>query len=128
VGGSPVSPFGCRTKKASGETAATAATATQEASAMLRPHQFVGCLPKSEADALNAESGRLDTDMLVCHYRVYRRQGVWLRSAHGERWEDTHGGPTTLHAHSRDAAQQGFSTACKTANACRDLGLDVQYP
>jgi len=71
---------------------------------MLRTVQFACTLPKDEADALNAESGRLYTDMLVCHYRIYRRQGIWLRPDQGERWEDRHGGPTTLHAHSRDAA------------------------
>ena len=93
---------------------------------MLRTVQFGCTLPKDEADALNAESGRLYTDMLVCHYRIYRRTGIWLRPELGERWEDRHGGPTTLHAHSRDAAQQGFSTACTTANACQAAGLDTQ--
>jgi hypothetical protein len=43
---------------------------------MLRTAQFTCTLSQDEADALNAESGRLYTDMLVCHYRVYRRQGV----------------------------------------------------
>jgi hypothetical protein len=37
-----------------------------------------------------------------------------------------------LHAHRHDAAQQGFSTACTTANACQAAGLDTlvnpQYP
>ena len=46
----------------------------------------------------------------------------------GERIEDATGGPTTLHAHSRDAAQQGFYKACKTAKACRELGLEVNCP
>jgi hypothetical protein len=50
---------------------------------MLRPVQFACSLPKSEADALNAESGRIYTAMLVCHYRVYRKQGVWLAPAAG---------------------------------------------
>src|SRR5215469_14473704 len=95
---------------------------------MLRTVQFPCSLPKSEADALNAESGRIYTDMLVSHYRLYRKQGVWLTQENGERWEDLHGGPTTLHAHSRDAAQQGFYKACKTARACRQLGLEVKYP
>jgi len=66
--------------------------------------------------------------MLVRHYRVYRKHGVWLAPAAGERLEDTLGGPTTLHAHSRDAAQQGFYKACKTARACQQAGLDVKYP
>ena len=85
-------------------------------------------MPKAEADALNKESGRIYTDMLVSHYRLYRKQGAWLTHENGERWEDLHGGPTTLHAHSRDAAQQGFYKACKTARACRQLGLEVKYP
>ena len=81
---------------------------------MLRTVQFGCSLPKTDADALNAESGRIYTDMLVSHYRLYRKQGVWLTRENGERWEDLHGGPTTLHAHSRDAAQQGFySTASR---------------
>jgi hypothetical protein len=69
----------------------------------------------------HAESGRIYTDMLVSHYRLYCKQGVWLTHENGERWEDLHGGPTTLHAHSRDAAELGFYQACKTARACRKL-------
>jgi putative transposase len=95
---------------------------------MLRTVMFACTLPKSEADALNSESGRVYTDMLVRHYRLYRKQGVWLAPSSGERLEDALGGPTTLHAHSRDAAQQGFYKACKTAKACRQAGLEVKYP
>lgn len=96
---------------------------------MLRNIQFTCSLPKSEADALNAESGRIYTDMLVSHYRLYRKQGVWLKPQNGERWEDVHGGPTSLHAHSRDAAQQGFYKACKTAKACKAAGIpNAKYP
>lgn len=95
---------------------------------MLTTTQFACSLPKAEADALNAESGRVYTDTLVQHYRRYRKQGVWLSQKSGERLEDCTGGPTTLHAHSRDAAQQGFYKACKTAAACRELGLHIHYP
>ena len=59
---------------------------------------------------------------------VTAKRRVWLSQKCGERLEDGLGGPTTLHAHSRDAAQQGFYQACKTAKACRELGLDVKYP
>src|SRR5258708_11562287 len=97
-------------------------------SPMLRTVQFACSLSKAEADALNAESGRIYTAMLVRHYRLYRKQGVWLDPKSGERLEDALGGPTTLHAHSRDAAQQGFYRACKTARACRAVGLEVKYP
>src|ERR1051326_5960973 len=95
---------------------------------MLSTVQFACSLPKSEADVLNAESGRVYTDMLVRHYRLYRKQGIWLAPRSGERLEDALGGPTTLHAHSRDAAQQGFYKACKTTRACREVGLDAKYP
>ena len=61
---------------------------------MLRTVQFACTLPKSDADALNAESGRIYTDMLVRHYRVYRKQEVWLAPQAGERLEDALGGPT----------------------------------
>jgi putative transposase len=99
---------------------------------MLRTAQFACSLPNADADALNAESGRLYPDMVACHYRIYRRKGVWLRPEQGERWQDAHGGATILHAHYRDAAQQGCSTFCTTARACKAagkaVGLDVQYP
>src|SRR5579885_3499410 len=95
---------------------------------MLRTVQFACTLPKAEADALNAESGRVYTDMLTRHYRLYRKQGVWLAPRNGERVEDALGGPTSLHAHSRDAAQQGFYQACKTAKAGKLAGLDTKYP
>jgi hypothetical protein len=95
---------------------------------MLRTVQFGCTLSKDDADALNAESGRVSTDTLVCHYRIYCHTGVWLRPEQGERWEDQHGGPTTLHAHSRDAAQQGFYHACTIAKACQAAGLDTKYP
>jgi hypothetical protein len=96
---------------------------------MLSTVQLSCSLHKAEADALNEESGRVYTDMLIQHYRRYRKQGVWLSPRSGERLEDATGGPTTLHAHSRDAAQQGFYKACKTAKACRELGrAEVRYP
>ena len=72
---------------------------------MLRTVMFACTLPKADADALNRESGRIYTDMLVRHYRLYRKQGVWLAPRTGERLEDALGGATTLHAHSRDAAR-----------------------
>jgi putative transposase len=95
---------------------------------MLHTVQCACTLPKSEADALNAESGRIYSNMLTRHYRLYRKQGIWLAPKSGERLEDALGGPTTLHAHSRDAAQQGFYKACKTAKTCRQAGLDAKYP
>jgi putative transposase len=95
---------------------------------MLRTVRFPCALPKAEADVLNAESGRIYTDTLTRHYRLYRKQGVWLTPYNGKRVQDMTGGPTTLHAHSRDAAQEAFYKACKTAKACKQAGLETKYP
>ncbi|NTW97035.1 MAG: hypothetical protein HGB28_00580 [Oscillochloris sp.] len=81
---------------------------------MIRTHILDCHLPRSEADALNRESGRVYTDVLVWHYRIYRRTGHWLSQGAAEKLNDSLS-PTTLHAHSRDAAQQAFYKACKTA-------------
>lgn len=99
---------------------------------MIRTHLFPCSLPKPDADALNQESGRLYTRALVEHYRVYRQTGHWLSPAALEKLVDFYdaqdGRERILHAHSVDAAEQGFPKACKTARACRKVGLEVRYP
>jgi putative transposase len=94
---------------------------------MIRTHSLPCTLPKAEADALNRESGRVYTQTLVWHWRIKHRKEIWLRPAAAERLGD-YFSETTLHAHSRDAAQQGFYNACRTARACREIGLDTRYP
>lgn len=91
---------------------------------MIRTHVFACSLPRGEADALNRESGRIYTSVLVRHYRVYRKKGHWLSQGAGERLEDSTG-LTLLHAHSRDAAQQGFYQACKANILSRHLYGEV---
>jgi putative transposase len=87
-------------------------------------------LPIAVADAFNRESGRIYTQVLVRHYRTYRKQGVWLSPGALERLGDflDRGRKPLLHAHSIDAAQQGFPKACKTARESCKAGLDVAYP
>src|SRR5687768_6749184 len=72
-------------------------------------------LPRETADALNRESGRLYTQVLVEHYRAYRK-GTWLSPYTSMRLNDFYNrdNPRLLHAHSIDAAQEGFAKACKT--------------
>ena len=93
---------------------------------MIRTHEFHCQLNRMEADALNRESGRIYTQTLVWHYRIYRRKGIWLSPAASERLGDFLS-DTTLHAHSRDAAQQSFYKACKTAKVNRNLGGKYPY-
>ncbi len=96
---------------------------------MIRTHVFTCTLPKAAADALNHESGRVYTGTLVRHYRIYRKSKQWLSMYAGMRVEDGVGGPTILHAHSRDAAQEGFYKACKTATALKRAGfIEARYP
>jgi putative transposase len=66
--------------------------------------------------------------VLVWHYRIYRRTGHWLSLYAAKRLEDYLSGSTTLHAHSRDAAQEGFYNACKVAKRQRQAGLEIHYP
>ncbi|HSK87905.1 MAG TPA: transposase, partial [Anaerolineales bacterium] len=95
---------------------------------MLTTQVFACNLPQETADALNRESGRIYTATMVEHYRVYRHMGHWLSPKADERLNDFLMGPTRLHAHSRDAAQQAFAKACKTSRACQKLGLISHYP
>jgi len=92
---------------------------------MICTHKFPCTLLRDTADALNRESGRVYTETLVWQYRIYRRKGIWLSPGASERLGDCLSG-TTLHAHSRDAAQQAFHKACKTAKANREMG--AKYP
>src|ERR1051326_4540728 len=59
---------------------------------MLRTVQYACSLLKDEADALNRESERISSDILMHHYRLYWKQGVWLAPKSGERLEDALGG------------------------------------
>jgi putative transposase len=95
---------------------------------MIRVQTFPCALAKADADALNRESGRHYTNVLVWHYRIYRRTGHWLSEYAAKRLEDYIGGSTSLHAHSRDAAQEGFYDACKVAKAQQKMGLEMRYP
>jgi putative transposase len=95
---------------------------------MIRVQTFPCSLAKAEADALNRESGRHYTTVLVWHYRIYRRTGHWLSQYAAKRLEDYLGGSTSLHAHSRDAAQEGFYNACNVARSQQRMGLEIGYP
>ena len=97
---------------------------------MIRTHVLRASIQRELADSLNQESGRIYSAVLVEHWRIYRRQGVWLRSGQAEKLNDCYTDtPALLHAHSIDAAQQGFYRACKTARQLRRNGDGVtRYP
>lgn len=95
---------------------------------MIRTHYFKCQLLKAQANALNAESGRIYTQVMVEHYRVYRKHGIWLKQPQAQKLNDLTNSntPRLLHAHSIDAAQQGFYKACKTSKTNRAKG--AKYP
>ena len=88
---------------------------------MIQTCVFKAKQPKSLLDELNRESGRIYTQVLTWHWRFYRRSGHWMRRGDAEKFNDSLE-DTTLHAHSRDAAQQGFYKAVKTTHALRRAG------
>jgi putative transposase len=99
---------------------------------MIRTHIIECHLKRAEADVLNRASGAIYTRTLVTHYRVYRKRGArtrhWLSRYAAMRLNDylTRDDTPLLHAHSKDAAQEGFYQACKTAKVNRHLG--AKYP
>ncbi|NJN67014.1 MAG: hypothetical protein HC884_10035 [Chloroflexaceae bacterium] len=82
---------------------------------MIRTHIEPCSLNREEADALNRASGERYTQVMVFHWRTYRKKGHWLSQGGAEKWNDRLNAdqPKLLHAHSVDAAQQGFSKAIK---------------
>ncbi len=95
---------------------------------MIRVQTFASHLSRQEADALNRESARHYTNILVWHWRFLRRSGHWMSAYAAKRWEDSVGEQSLLQAHSRDAAQEGFYHACTTAREQQKLGMDSHYP
>jgi putative transposase len=97
---------------------------------MIRTFIFNCRLPLAICDELNQESGRVYTRILTTHYRVYRKKGRWLTHFTARRLDDFYGAADErlLNSASIDEAQEGFYKACKTARACRKLGLGVKYP
>ena len=96
-----------------------------------RTYQFACHLPRSQANALNAESARIYRAVMVEHWRIYRKKGVWLRQGSAEKLNDNYDTDTSklLHAHSIDAAQQAFYKACKQVHTKRKQGDDsVRFP
>jgi putative transposase len=94
-------------------------------------YQFACHLPQAIADALNAESARIYNAVMVEHWRIYRKKGIWLRRGTAEKLNDFYDTeiPKLLHSHSIDAAQQAFYKACKTTLTLRKNGDEqARYP
>jgi putative transposase len=95
---------------------------------MIRTRIIPCRLPRAACDALNAASGSTYTGIMVWHWRTVRRKGLWLSEGAGRRWSDRRIS-ASLHAHSIDAAQEGFYKALVTTRALRKAGFpDTRFP
>ena len=84
----------------------------------IRTYQFKCRIPRTIADELNQESARIYNDVMVEHWRIYRKQGIWLKQGQAEKLNDHYDAETDklLHSHSIDAAQQGFLQSLQTSS------------
>lgn len=80
-------------------------------------------LPKAVCDDLNRSSGRIYTEVCVYHWRTYRKKRHWISRRGAQKINDYFQNGRILHAHTIDAAQEGFYKAIKTTWAARKAGF-----
>ncbi len=87
-------------------------------------------LNKETCDGLNLASGRIYSGIVSRHWRLLKRKGLWLKEKSLTRLSDMRPSVQAmpLHAHSIDAAQQGFFKACVTTRAIRKVDPSVNFP
>ncbi len=98
---------------------------------MIRTHIVPCKLSKATCDALHLHSGRIYNGIVSRHWRVLAHNGVWLSEKSLTKLSDMRWASrdVPMHAHSIDAAQQEFFTACKTTRALRKAGFpEAHFP
>lgn len=93
--------------------------------------QIIPCqLNRETCDALNLASGRIYSGIVSRHWRLLKQKGLWLSQKSLTRLSDLRPsvGAAPMHAHSIDAAQQGFFKACVTTRAIRKVDSSVNFP
>lgn len=97
---------------------------------MIRTHILSANINHEVADYLNLSSGKIYTDLLVNHWRVMRKKKIWLSRNADLRISNTliKDNTVKLHAHSIDAAQEGFYKACVTAKSVKRIDKTARYP
>jgi putative transposase len=73
------------------------------------------------------ESGHIYTGILARHWRIIRKKGIWLPEKLGKKLSDLNT-DAQMHAHSIDAAQEGFYKAWKTAKILKRVDPNAKYP
>lgn len=98
---------------------------------MIRTHILPCRLPHATCDALNLSSGRIYSGIVSRHWRLLRQKDLWLSEKALTKLSDLRWASrdVSMHAHSIDAAQQGFFNACRTTRALRKAGFsEVRFP
>lgn len=97
---------------------------------MIRTHIIPCHLPTAQADALNLASGRIYSGIVSRHWRLLKQKDLWLSEKSLTKLSDLRLADKDLamHAHTIDAAQQGFFKACKTTRAIRKAGIEANFP
>lgn len=97
---------------------------------MIRTHIIPCDLKKEIADALNLVSGRIYSGIVSRHWRLLKQKDLWLSEKSLTKLSDLRlaNRQLPMHAHSIDAAQQGFFKACKTTRALRKAGIESNFP
>jgi len=98
---------------------------------MIRTYIVPCDLKRIHADSINLNSGRIYSNIVSRHWRLLKQKSLWLseksmRKLSDRRWADR---DLPMHAHTIDAAQEGFPKACKTTRALRKAGFpEANFP
>ena len=98
---------------------------------MIRTHILPCRLPRATCDALNLHSGRIYSGIVSRHWRLLKQKDLWLSEKALTQLSDLRlaSRDVPMHAHSIDAAQQGFFNACRTTRALRKSGFpEAHFP
>src|SRR3990167_2412903 len=87
-------------------------------------------LNRATCDTLNLNSGRIYSCIVSRHWRLLKQKGLWLSEKSLTKLSDLRlaNRELPMHAHTIDAAQQGFFKACKTTRAIRKAGIEANFP
>ena len=92
---------------------------------MIRTYILPCQLNRERCDALNLNSGRIYSHIVATHWKLLKRKSLWLSEKNMRKLSDMRleNKDLAMHAHTIDAAQEGFPKACKTTRALRKAGL-----
>ena len=97
---------------------------------MIRTYIIPCDLKRIHADNINLNSGRIYSGIVSRHWRLLKPKGLWLSEKTLTKLSNLRlaNKEIEMHAHTIDAAQQGFFKACKTIRALRKVGIEANFP